>query len=298
MYHKDILRMMISNVITEYELKGIMMLLNSFSGENDSLFSSSEMTERLGIDATAAERILSIDPEPIYRELKKSSIRMITEIDADYPVQLRRILGKKCPPVLFTLGNTELLYGKNVGFTGSRRISQRGENITVRAAHILSQNSITVVSGYARGSDMSAHIAALLSSGTTIFVLAEGIMNFRFKPEIIQLINSQNCLFVSQFSPDARWSGAAALRRNETIIGLSQSVILTEASYHSGTYSTGSRALKFGLPLFVYDYSEPPSTALANRSLIARGGVPIRGKNGVPNLSSVIETTKRLIQSN
>lgn len=300
MYHKNILKLIISNKLTENELKRIMMLLASNAAEYDDIFTSPRSMIRVfGIDPYSAEAIAETDPDPVYCLLSKSRIRIITVAERAYPDRLRQNLGKKCPSVLFTLGNTELLYGKNAGFTGSRRISQRGESITARAAQILSNNRINVVSGYAGGSDMAAHVSALSSGGTTIFVLAEGIFNFKFKPEIMSLIDSENCLFLSQFTPDAPWSGAAALRRNETIIGLSDAVILTEASYKSGTYSTGSRALKFGMPLFVYDYADPPSTAVANSSLISRGARPLRGRNGIPNLSYVMqEIYRRHGQSN
>lgn len=290
MYHKNILKAMISSKLTEQELKRIVMQPASITADYDKIFSSAEsLVNELGINSEAAEAIVLANPEPVYDMLNRSHIKMITEAESAYPSRLIRTLGKNSPPVLFLLGNTELLYGKNAGFTGSRRISQRGEFITQHAAKILSANGITVVSGYASGSDMAAHISALSSGGTTVFVLAEGIFNFRFKQDILQLISSENCLFVSQFSPLALWSGDAALKRNETIIGLSDAVILTEAAYKSGTYSTGSRTLKFDVPLFVYDYAAPPSSAAANCSFISRGAKPLRGKKGIPNLSYAIE---------
>lgn len=296
MHQKNILRMIISERLSESELKRALKILAcDRSGELESIFSSAyELQRRLGISRMAADAIARTDAEAAYAELKKLGIDMITEIDREYPPMLKAVLGSNCPAVIFTIGNKQLLYGKSVGFTGSRNISPRGRSVAESAAKQLAQRGITVVSGYAPGSDMCAHTAALKNCGNTVFVLAEGIMNMSLKGEIIDLISSGNSLFISQFTPRAKWCGPAALRRNETIIGLSQSVILTEAANRSGTFSTGYRTLKFNHPLFVIDYAAPPSTAAANRQLIENGGIPLRGRNGVPDLSRVFETVDKL----
>jgi len=45
--------------------------------------------------------------------------------------------------------------------------------------------------------------------------------------------------------------------------------------------------LSLNHPLFVIDYAEPEVSAKANPYFISQGGVPIKGRNGVPNLTNI-----------
>lgn len=292
MYHKFILKAYMSRKLSEYELKQLIHILVSYNPARlEKIFSSGESIHKeFGIPAHVSDAIAATDAESVFNDLNMCRADMITEADDGYPQQLKKVLGSKCPPVLFTLGNKELMHKISIGFTGSREISPRGSVITENAARILAQRNINVVSGYASGSDMKAHTSALRSGGSTVFVLPEGILKLKLKPEIIQLLNNKNYLFMSQFTPYSNWYGQNALKRNETIIGLSRAVILTEAKFRSGTYSTGLRAMRYKHPLFVFEYGQPPVTATANKWFIDNSAEPIRGRNNVPNLSRVLET--------
>ena len=223
----------------------------------------------------------------LYEELCNKGISIITETDADYPDSLRVVLGKDCPPVLFLKGNKELLYNMSVGFCGSRKVSQKGITITEQCAEELIKKQITVVSGYAAGTDLAAHKSAMQNGGDTIFVLAEGILNFSNKQMIRQHLNDNNHLFVSQFLPYSKWNAGNAMKRNSLIIGLSKAMILVEAGKTGGTFAAGNEALQLGQPLFVIDYAKPEVSAEANPYFIDRGGKPIRSRDGRPNLEKV-----------
>ena len=156
----------------------------------------------------------------------------------------------------------------------------------------LTQNNITVTSGYAAGTDIVTHRTALENNGNTIFVLAEGILKTRIKHKIKELINDNNHVFVSQFMPNVTWNAGNAMKRNGVIIGLSKAMILVESSMSGGTFAAGEEALRVRCPLFVIDYKDPQVSAEANPYFISKGGIPIRGKNLIPNISKVIETVK------
>lgn len=79
------------------------------------------------------------------------------------------------------------------------------------------------------------------------------------------------------------------MNRNGTIIGLSRAMILVESGMSGGTFAAGEESLRVGCPLFVLDFKSPDISAEANPYFIASGGFPIRGKNGVPNLSKVFQ---------
>lgn len=181
-----------------------------------------------------------------------------------------------------------MLKNKCVGFTGSRKVSDSGIRITDSSARQLSSEGITVISGYANGVDLTAHKAALQSGGSTIFVIVEGILKNRVKGEIRELFNDKNHLFVSQFLPNLTWLASNAMRRNHTIIGLSDAMILIASGLNGGTFNAGKLSLKNKKPLFVVEYGVNKTTAEGNDYFLQHGGAPLKGdKNGKPILKKI-----------
>lgn len=220
-------------------------------------------------------------------KLNNNNIKVIVQNEKEYPQYLKNMLREKCPSILFVKGNISLLNSNAVGFCGSRKVSQKGIDITTECAHQFAKKDITVVSGYAAGTDLVAHKATLEYGGNTIFVLAEGILRSYIKGEIKHLLNENNHVFVSQFMPETIWNVGNAMKRNGTIIGLSKSMILVESGLKGGTFAAGEEALRVHCPLFVIDFANPEVSAEANPYFISKGGYPIRGKNGIPNLDRV-----------
>lgn len=231
--------------------------------------------------------------EQLCNRLESNHVLMLSEQDEGYPEKLKDRLGRDCPPVLFLKGNKNLLDSSCVGFCGSRKVSSKGAVITEQCAYQLANKNITVVSGYAGGTDIAAHRAALEAGGNTIFVLAEGILGNKVKNEISDCLNESNHLFVSQFLPDSVWSASNAMRRNSLIIGLSKAMILVESGKTGGTFAAGEESLKRKLPLFVVDYAKPEVSAEANPYFIEHGGNPIRSRGGLPNMDAVIDLPER-----
>lgn len=227
--------------------------------------------------------------EKLSQDLLDQRIELFTEIDRSYPQYLKRSLGAQCPPLLYVKGNDRLLHERAVGFCGSRKASPKGIGIAKQCAEQLAKGGIAVVSGYASGVDMAAHAAAMASGGSTLFILAEGILRSTVKREIRDAMSDENHVFISQFPPTIAWSAGNAMKRNNVIIGLSRAMILVESGRSGGTYDAGYKALKMGCPLFVVDFEAPSDSAAANPEFIAAGGQPIRGVRGVPQMSKVFE---------
>ncbi len=227
-------------------------------------------------------------------ELDVQGIEIIWLADTRYPARVKAILGDDSPPILFVRGNTQLLEQPAVGFCGSRKASAKGLAVTDSSARILAQEQICVVSGYAHGVDLTAHHAALQGGGTTIMVLVDGILRFRAKKEIEDVLTRDNHLVVSQFPPSLTWIGRNAMKRNGTIIGLSDAMILVESGSKGGTFAAGTESLKRHHPLFVIDFAEPGPSAEANPYFVEHGGIPIRGdRQHVPNLKRVLGAVRR-----
>jgi DNA processing protein len=210
-----------------------------------------------------------VEAEATVETLTSSGIRALLCDDQRYPDRLRRFTG--APMALFYRGPIELLENSTVGVCGSRNATSIGLRAARACGEDAARLGITVVSGYAKGIDTESHLACLESGGSTIAVLAEGILNFRLRPAFREPPSSalDHLLVISQFPPSQRWTAGAAMTRNQVMIGLSQAVVVVEAGETGGTLRAGEVALQSGRRLLVMDFAE--RTPQGNAKLIAAG---------------------------
>ena len=246
-------------------------ILNFLTGEQKKLFT---------------DNALSLD---CYRT--NNNIGFISILDNDYPEELKRYLSIRTPPILSYMGNITLLKKKKIGISGSRSTSEKGINITKDCVSQLTQRDICIVSGYASGVDQISHQTAIMKGGSTIVVLSEGIDKFKIKQELKDIWDWNRVLIISEFSPDAKWSVGNAMSRNNSIVGLSDIMIVIEAGEKGGSLDAGLKCLQQGKALFVPKYEVPPISAFGNNSLIAKGAFPIMMKKQTEkaNLSKIFE---------
>ena len=232
-------------------------------------------------------------------DLLKQNVRVISIIDAQYPVGLRNALGESAPVLLLCLGNIELFNSLSVGFCGSREASEKGITTARDSATLLSAEKINIVSGFAAGVDMSAHRAALVAGGTTTVVLAEGILRFRVKKDIRDVWDESRTLVVSEFGPNLPWSVSHAMLRNKTICGLSKAMVLIEARSTGGSIEAGRDAVKMGLPLFAAVYEGSPESATGNEELLRNGAKRLMKSKSrdMPNINPILESLAKPLVS-
>ena len=251
-----------------------------------------DLVHHYGLRSTVAEAVKTTrdDAQRLSERLEGKNIQTFYKGSATYPEHLNRVLGKSAPPVLFAKGNIDLLRRKAVGFCGSRKTSAKGLGVAEACAEILTQADVNVVSGYASGTDLAAHCGALKAGGVTTLVLAEGILNFSLKQELARVFDEERYLVVSEFAPTLKWIARNAMKRNRTICGLSDAMILIESGLTGGTFAAGETTLELGLPLFVVEYADPPDSAEANQYFLENGALPLRRRReeNKPNLDPVL----------
>jgi DNA processing protein len=208
---------------------------------------------------------------------------------ADYPAAL--MIQKNAPPVLFHQGNLNLLNERRVGLCGSRNASDEGLRAAAACGDVAAQEGLAVVSGYARGVDMAAHIATLNGGGSTIIVLPEGISHFRIKRgEFAAAWDPDRVLVISQFSPDQPWTTHGAMARNGVIFGLGLALVVVEAGERGGTLSAGLSALEANRTVIVLEFSELPR---GNQVLIDRGAIPVSSRVDLVGRLRSLSTSSR-----
>ena len=176
----------------------------------------------------------------------KMNVRIITEVDDDYPPLLKTIASP--PLALYAVGDTKVLSQPAVALVGTRHCTEYGRDTAEKLAFSLAKRGWCVVSGLASGIDAAAHTGALSADGKTIGVLGSALDKFYpqdTRPLARRMVANGGCV-VSEFSfgrsPDAQ----TFPQRNRIVSGLCQGVVAVEASLHSGTLITCSIANEQG----------------------------------------------------
>ncbi len=157
---------------------------------------------------------------------------------------------KKYPSTLFYKGNLDLLQRPKVSIVGTRRPSNYTRQCTYTLANALAKRGVCVVSGAAMGVDTIAHTGA--GEENTIAVVANGL-DIRYPAVNQNLITSieNKGLVLSQFNDGFRATGWSFVVRNELVVALGDSLIVTEADLNSGSMRSVEYALKMGKEIFV-----------------------------------------------
>lgn len=189
------------------------------------------------------------EAERQFKWLQQEGIRVVTYKDDDYPMRLRHCVDG--PVVLFMKGNINMKAPRLLSVVGTRRLTGEGRAFCERFISELAPLNPTIVSGYAYGADICAHVAAMNHGLQTIACLAHGLE--RTYPQAHEIYNSrmmEHGGFITDF-----WKGDLPdrdhfLRRNRIIAGLSQAVVVIESAERGGSLVTADIANSYDREVF------------------------------------------------
>ena len=172
------------------------------------------------------------------------------------------------------MGNISLLNAKNtIGIVGSRDCTEYGRKVSYHFAGELSAEGLCIVSGMALGIDCIAHQAAIEHKGKTIAVLGGGF-NHPYPKEnewlIHKLLENGGCLlteYASEIEPDIK----KFPKRNRIISALSDSLLVVEAAYRSGSSITVKYAKEQGKKVYAIPSNIDSSKGIGTNRFIQEG---------------------------
>jgi DNA processing protein len=190
-----------------------------------------------------------------------------------YPRRLRDFA--HAPDPLWVAGRLPAEDRTAVAVVGTRRMTDYGRRLAREIASSLARAGVVIVSGLAQGIDSTAHSAALEAGGETVAVLGEGLMAFAHVGPLLRRRLAREIAehgaVVSEYPLDVHGTEWTFPRRNETIVGLSDAVVVIEAPQRSGALITADFARAHGRPLFVAPGPVGATTWVGSNALIARG---------------------------
>lgn len=257
--------------------------------------SISEICRVPGIDTIIAQKIRAeFDREFVNSQLailESSSFKMITIFDENYPPRLKNIYDP--PVVIFHQGEFIPEDDDAIAVVGTRTPTSYGKGVAEVLVKGLVEQNLTIVSGFARGIDTSAHKAALKSGGRTIAVLGNGLdrvypaENRRLRNQILE-----SGVYFSEFPFGTKPDAVNFPRRNRIISGLSLGVVVIEAGERSGALITAYYALDqnrevFAVPGRIFD-----AKSAGTNGLIQKGAKLVEN---VDDILSEIEANRKFI---
>lgn len=229
----------------------IKALLNEMSAQEFMELEPSEL-QAIGLKPAQIAAISQPDLSKIEQALswaEQDNCHLIAVSDESYPALLKEIHDP--PPVLYVVGNAQVLHEPQVAIVGSRHASQMGLKTAYALANELAASSICVSSGLALGIDGRAHQGALDAKGSTIAVMATGadIIYPKRHRFLAQQIAQDGALVFENPLGTAAFAGAFP-RRNRIISGLSLGCVIVEAAQKSGSLITARLAMEQGREVF------------------------------------------------
>ncbi|MBO6168594.1 MAG: DNA-protecting protein DprA [Bacteroidales bacterium] len=192
-----------------------------------------------------------------WKELEPSGCRFVCYGSKGYPGLLADCEDAPAGLYIRSLSPPEDLWKDidSVSIVGTRDISPYGKEFTEKIVRSLSgaARRPTVVSGFAIGVDITAHLAALAFGLPTIAVLPVGIDSiypWRHRNVAQTIVNTPGCALVTDFPPGTAPQPFNFLRRNRIIAGLSRATILAESKAKGGGTMTARLAAGYGREVF------------------------------------------------
>lgn len=240
-------------------------LFEEFSRKTDITVKLNESTvikEYTDFFHVSKEKLLNefINAEYAFSNLKVND-EVIKRGNQDYPPLLAKT--DQAPRFLYIRGKKALLFEKRtVALVGARQASSKAKENTERLTDKLGENGITIVSGLAKGIDVTAHKQALKKGYNTIAVIGTNLNQYYpAENKEVQLMIEKKGLVVSQFSPAIRTQRWFFPMRNGVMSGLSLATIIMEAGETSGALKQADFALKQGREVLI------PESALNIKSI-------------------------------
>ena len=250
-------------------------------------FSSAKEIYELGNEGRVASKIFnerelrmmtntSLDSaKKIYDTCVRENISVITPMSPNYPTPLKNIPNP--PLVLYVKGNLpDFENHPAICIVGSRKVSNYGRKCAYSLGGRLSRGGFTIVSGGAIGTDAAAHYGALLNDGITVAVLANGFGDDYLKQneKLREAILENGCL-ITEYPPYTPLKKSSFHVRNRIMSGLSEGVIIVEASEKSGTLLTANAAIEQNRDLFVIPGNPGLPQYFGSNRLIRDGAKPL-----------------------
>jgi len=199
---------------------------------------------------------------------------ILSRIDETYPQRLKQKLKHLAPPILYGVGNQDLLSAGGLAVVGSRDIDNEAIEYSQRIAEKCAEQGIQIVSGGARGVDQTAMLAAISSGGKSVGILADNLIKAAVAKNYREGLREGRVALISPYDPSAGFNVGNTMNRNKYIYALADHALVISSSYEEGgTWAGATEELKRDnrIPVWVRLEGDVPQ---GNHQLVKLGAIP------------------------
>ena len=181
--------------------------------------------------------------------IRSHGIKPLFFMDADYPERLKHCIDG--PVVLFSSGNIDFANRKTISIVGTRQMTSYGADFCRKLLEDLAPLNPVIVSGFAYGVDIHAHLVAMECNLQTIGVVAHGFN--QVYPKVHKryvAAMEQNGGFFTEFWSTSNPDKENFVKRNRIVAGLSEATIIIDSAEKGGSLITANVANDYNRDVF------------------------------------------------
>lgn len=203
--------------------------------------------------------------EVLYRNLQNQAIYKLAENELNfiisqniqpicyrednYPERLKHCVDG--PVLLFGSGNMDFAGRKTLSIVGTRQMTAYGADFCRKLLEDLVPLNPIIVSGFAYGVDIHAHLVAMELGLQTIGVVAHGLNQVYPKPHKKYVARmEQNGGFLTEFWSTSNPDRENFVKRNRIVAGISEATIIIESAEKGGSFITANVANDYNRDVF------------------------------------------------
>ena len=208
---------------------------------------------------------------------QQAGIWITTYLDKDFPYRITNRIDRTIPswhpPLFFGVGNRTLIQGGGIAVVGSRNAPQEDLEYTRQFGRAASDAGEMIISGGAKGVDITAMNGCLEQGGQVIGVLSDNLLRRSMEHTCRDYLEYDHLLLLSRTDPEVKLGryefSSAAMERNKYIYCLSDAAVVVRSGMKGGTISGAKENLKHSwVPLWV---KSPSDIGTANEHIISEG---------------------------
>ncbi|CAH8282777.1 DNA processing protein [Mariniflexile fucanivorans] len=199
--------------------------------------------------------------------IKENNIQVLYFEEENYPDKLKHCIDG--PLVLFQSGNIHLKQQRIISIVGARKITSNGIAFCEDLVEKLAIYNPVIVSGFAYGTDITAHKAAIKHNLQTIGCLAHGLNQIypAVHKRYMVDVEKKGGFFTDFWSTDT-FDRNNFLKRNRVIAGLSEATIVIESAEKGGSLVTADIANSYNRDVFAVPGRTTDSQSVGCNNLI------------------------------
>lgn len=181
--------------------------------------------------------------------IQEQQINTLYFEDQNYPVRLKHCIDG--PVLLFQVGNMDFVERPIISIVGTRNVTTNGVAFCENLISKLQVFDPVIVSGFAYGTDITAHKSAIKYGLQTIACLAHGLNQIyprshkKYMSEV-----EQNGGFLTDFWSTDAFDRNNFLKRNRIIAGISEATVVIESADKGGSLVTADIANSYNRDVF------------------------------------------------